>query len=165
MRCTTGLVMQAGMQRVAIVVLVVFSSAIAAAEEHPNAVYAEALGKGGLWGIGFDHRVSRHALLGVVGSTYLLEGQGYVTLSPYLGLYVVRAGHSSWFVDVGAQLAHVWTDSPVPEWSADSSTGVGGLASTGYEYRSRLLLRIYIHGVLGKGGALPWLGTSVGWTF
>lgn len=157
---------QADMQRIAIVVLVVvFSSAIAAAEERRNAVYAEVLGKGGLWGIGFDHRVSRRALLGVVGSTYLIEGQGYVTLSPYLGLYVARAAHSSWFVDAGAQLAHVWTESPVPEWSPESSTGVGALLSTGYEYRGQVLFRVYIHGVLGKGGALPWLGTSVGWTF
>lgn len=133
--------------------------------EHPRGVYVEAFGKGGLWGLGYDHRVASRVMFGAVGSAMSLEGQRYVSLSPYVGLYIARHGRSAWFADIGGQFAHVWTRSPVPEWEAPTSTGVGGMASTGYEFRGRLLVRVFVHGVIGKGGALPWAGTGIGWSF
>lgn len=135
------------------------------AAERAHALYVEAFGKGGLWGLGYDHRIARRVSIGAVGSGFSLEGQRYITLSPYVGLYLARHGRSAWFADVGAQLAHVWSVSPVPEWPGESSSGVGGMVSTGYEFRGRFLFRLFVHGVAGKGGALPWAGSGVGWTF
>ena len=153
-----------GRLRTATVVLAIVASRTAVAER-ANSVYLEALGKGGLWGLGCDHRLSRRVSVGAVGSAWTLEGQRYISLSPYLGLYLARHGRSAWFADMGAQVAHVWSESPVPEWDGESSTGVGGTLSTGYEFRGRILFRLFAHGVLGKGGALPWVGTGIGWSF
>ena len=150
--------------RVAIVAIVMLASRTSDAERS-NTIYVEAFGKAGLWGVGFDHRFDRRYVVGAVGSGQSFDGQRYVTMSPYVGLAIARYGRSAWFADIGAQFAHVWSDSPVPEWSGSSSTGVGGMLSTGYEFRGRLLFRLYIHGVIGKGGALPWAGTSLGWAF
>jgi hypothetical protein len=152
------------MLRLASAALVICASRIAVAER-ANSVYLEALGKGGLWGLGGDHRLSRRISIGAVGSAWSIDGQRYISFSPYVGLYIARHGRSAWFADVGAQLAHVWSDSPVPEWSGESATGVGGTVSTGYELRGPILVRIFVHGVLGKGGALPWAGTGIGWVF
>jgi hypothetical protein len=150
--------------RVAVALVVMLASHTVYAERR-NTLYAEAFGKGGLWGVGYDHRFARRYSIGAVGSGGVFEGERYVTFCPYLGLAVARHGRSSWFADFGAQVAHVWTHSPVPEWDGDRSTGVGAIVSTGYEFRGRLLFRLYAHGVVGKGGALPWAGTSLGWAF
>jgi hypothetical protein len=133
--------------------------------ERDTAVYAEVLGKGGLWGVGFDYRLRRRIFVGAVVSTYHLEGEWVAAFCPYFGYHIIRSGHHAWFADVGPRLVHTWSDSDVPEWDGSSSTGVGNGLSTGYEYRGRLLARVYIEGVVGKGGALPWLGASVGFAF
>lgn len=133
--------------------------------EPAHAVYAEVLGKGGLWGLGYDYRLRRRITLGVVASGYSLDGQRVVSLCPYLGAYLARGGPHSWFLDAGPQGVYTWTSSPVPEWDGDSAVGLGAGVSTGYEYRARILLRLFAQGVVGKGGALPWLGAGVGWTF
>ncbi len=157
--------MQHRTRLVTAVVLGVTATALPASAERTNGVYAEVLGKGGLWGLGYDHRVHHRFSVGAVGSAYSIEGQRYVTLSPYLGAYLLRSGRSAWFADAGAQVVHAWAPSPVPEWMGTSSTGVGGILSTGYEFRGRLLYRVFAHGAIGKGGAVPWLGTSIGWAF
>jgi hypothetical protein len=150
--------------RLATLLLFVLASRTATAERK-NGVYVEALGKGGVWGFGFDHRVARWATLGAVGSAFSQEGQRYVTLTPYVGFYLLRHGRSAWFADAGAPLAYTWTMSPVPEWSGDSAAGIGGSLSSGYEFRGRLIARLFLHGVVGKGGVAPWAGTSIGWAF
>ncbi len=147
------------------VALVVMLASHTAAADHSNTIYVEAFGKGGLWGLGYDHRFAHRYSIGAVGSGASFDGERYVSLSPYLGLAIARHGRSAWFADFGAQIAHVWSDSPVPEWDGERSTGVGAMFSTGYEFRGRLLFRLYAHGVVGKGGALPWAGTSLGWAF
>jgi hypothetical protein len=161
--CTFGPAMRRTW-RTALVVLGVLAVRTARAER-ANGIYVEAFGKGGLWGLGYDHRLGRRISIGAVGSGQSFEGERYVSLSPYLGLYLARYGRSAWFTDVGAQIAHVWSASPVPEWSGESSTGVGGILSTGYEFRGRILVRLFVHGVFGKGGALPWAGAGFGWAF
>lgn len=150
--------------RVALALVVMLASHTADAD-HSNTIYVEAFGKGGLWGLGYDHRFAHRYSIGAVGSGAKLDDERYLSLTPYLGLAIVRHGRSSWFADFGAQLAHVWSQSPVPEWDGDSSTGIGGTLSTGYEFRGRLLFRLYVHGVVGKGGALPWAGTALGCAF
>jgi hypothetical protein len=60
---------------------------------------------------------------------------------------------------------HTWAPSPIPEWDGHSSSGVGALVATGYEYRDRILVRVFVEGVLGEGGVLPWTGAGVGCAF
>ncbi|MBL9019190.1 MAG: hypothetical protein JNL83_33685, partial [Myxococcales bacterium] len=55
------------------------------------------------------------------------------------------------------------TPSPVPEWMGTSSTGVGTQLSAGFEHRSRAVLRVFVMGTIGRGGAAPWLGVDLGW--
>lgn len=150
--------------RVTAIVLIVLASRTAAAERE-NGVYVEALGKGGLWGVGFDHRITHTITLGVVGSGFSGSGQRYMTMTPYVGFYLGRRGRSALFADVGAPIAYAWAMSPVPEWSGDSSAGIGGSLSAGYEFRGRLIARIFLHGAVGRGGFLPWAGTSIGMAF
>lgn len=133
--------------------------------DRPHELYLELLGKGGLWGLGYERRLTDRAAAGAVASFYLLDGDRVVVFSPYLGAELVTWGRHSWFAHAGAQLVHAWTPSPVPEWSGRSATGVGGELSTGYQYRARLTFRAYAQGVAGKGGIVPWLGASVGWAF
>lgn len=150
--------------RIAAFVLITLASRTSAAER-TNGVYVEALGKGGLWGVGVDHRVTHWISLGAVGSGASLSGERYVTLTPYIGFYLGRRGRSALFADVGAPIAYAWAVSPVPEWSGDSSAGIGGSLSAGYEFRGRLIARLFLHAVAGRGGVLPWAGTSVGYAF
>jgi hypothetical protein len=44
-----------------------------------------------------------------------------------------------------------------------SETAINGELSSGYEYRSRVLLRVYAMGAIGDR-FVPWVGASIGWT-
>ena len=81
-----------------------------------HAVYVELLGKGGLWGVGYDYQVKPWLALGAVGSYYVIGGDHYMTLSPYASVYPVGHGNKRWFVQVGPQMVRHETPSPVPEW-------------------------------------------------
>jgi hypothetical protein len=128
------------------------------------AIYGEALGKGGPWGIGVDVSLGRRLGIGAVGSFVPLDGQRLLVLSPYLSVYPLGGARHRWFVDAGPQLINLATPSPVPEWKGTSSTGLGGEVSSGYEYRGRVFVRAYGMAVIGKHGPAPWLGLSMGWS-
>jgi len=134
--------------------------------DHPTSVYVEAFGAGGLWGVGVDHRIQPRWALGAVASGGSSEDQSYISVTPYAALDILRSnsGHHAWLIDGGAQLAHTWNESPVPEWNGTSATGIGGMLSSGYEYRNRILLRVFAQTVFGKGGIVPWLGADIGMT-
>jgi hypothetical protein len=133
------------------------------AEPRPHAIYGELFGKGGLWGAGYDYQPRRGLAAGLVGSYYVLGGDRYTTLAPYVAAYPFARGHHRWFVQVGPQLVRRHTPSPVPEWMGSSSTSWAGEASSGYEYRRGLLVRVYAMAAVGARFA-PWLGASFGWT-
>ena len=152
------------MRRIAVVVLLVLASREARAQPS-NAVYVEALGRGGLWGVGYDHRFLDRLLGGIVAGGGSFADERYVSLSPYLGIHIARYGRSAWYADGGPQFAHVWADSTIPEWEGMSTSGVGAIFSTGYEFRSRVLFRLFVQAALGKGGVLPWAGADIGFTF
>ncbi|MCC7000266.1 MAG: hypothetical protein IT370_37045 [Deltaproteobacteria bacterium] len=136
-----------------------------ARQARPHAVYAELLGKGGLWGLGYDFQLLRHVAIGGVASTYTVGSREQVfTLSPYLTGYLAGAARHRWFMQLGPQIIHLRRPSPVPEWPGTSSTGLGGELSTGYEFRGSALFRVFVMGAVGKGGAAPWLGMSLGFT-
>jgi hypothetical protein len=133
--------------------------------DHVHGIYLELFGKGGLWGLGYDHRLHRRIAIGAVGSYARLDGQRVLSLSPYLGLYLVPTRPHGWFFDVGPLGVHTWTQSPVPEWEGRSAAGIAASIATGYEYRSRVLVRVYAQGVAGAGGMFPWAGASLGCAF
>ena len=133
--------------------------------EPRHALYAELLGKGGLWGVGYDIALSPRFAAGAALSIYRLGDQEVHSLSPYLAWYPLRGEHHGWFLHGGPQLVRVITRSPVPEWDGDRASGVGAEVSTGWEYRRGVLVRVYGLVAAGKGGVGPWLGASVGWSF
>lgn len=130
---------------------------------HRHAVYVELFGKGGLWGAGYDYLIRPRIAIGGTASYYAIDGEHVVSLSPYAAIYPIGRRHR-WFVQLGPQLVHLARPSPVPEWPGTSSTGVGAELSSGYELRSRVLFRAFAMGTVGKGGAAPWLGLSLGVT-
>jgi len=133
------------------------------AAEPRHAVYVDALGKGGLWGLGYDARLHDRFVIGAVASFYLLGGDRFTTLSPYVGAYPVHGQHHAWFVHLGPQLVVRETPSPVPEWNGMTATSVCGELSSGYEYRHHVLVRLY--GMASFGArTVPGLGISLGWT-
>ncbi|HSD91166.1 MAG TPA: hypothetical protein VLB44_26770, partial [Kofleriaceae bacterium] len=101
-----------------------------------HAIYVEGLGKGGVWGLGYEHRLGNRLGIGAVGSFTMLSHQRVYSLTPYVLAYPVRGKHHSWFADVGPTFVRIATPSPVPEWSGSATNGIGGEVSTGWEYRN-----------------------------
>jgi hypothetical protein len=134
-----------------------------AAAEPKHTLYVEALGKGGLWGAGYDYQLSKRFAAGAVGSFYMLGGDQFLTFSPYIAAYPAIHGAHRWFVQLGPQIVHRSTPSPVKEWDGMSTTGVAGELSSGYEYRRGVLVRVYAMASYGVHFA-PGIGISLGWS-
>lgn len=139
------------------------ASPVAREPDRPHTIYVELLGKGGLWGFGYDYELAPRLRAGAVASLSLLDGEMLTSITPYAAVSVVQRGHHAWYVDTGANIEHLSAPSPVPEWKGTSSTGIGLELSTGYEYRDHLVFRVFGMATLGRGGIAPWLGASVGW--
>lgn len=144
--------------------LLVGTSASVRADERPHALYLDLLGKGGLWGVGYDYQANKWLGGGVAVSYFVLDGEHVQSMSPYLAAHPFGRGRHRWFVHLGPQLYRVSTPSPVPEWSGTSSMGIGAELTTGWEYRDHLLVRVFGMVTVGEGGVAPWLGVSLGWT-
>lgn len=135
----------------------------AAMAEPRHAVYVDLLGKGGLYGIGYERQWTHRFALGAVASYYLLGGDHFSTVSPYGAAYPWRHGPHRWFAQAGPQLIRRATPSPGPEWHGLTSTSWSVELSSGYEYRRGVLARIYAMASKGTRFA-PWLGASIGWS-
>jgi hypothetical protein len=144
-------------------VICVLAAGTAHAEPR-HTVFGELLGKGGLWGAGYEYAVTPRLSLGAVGSVYVLHGDRFMTLSPYVSLYPIGLHRHRWFIQAGPQLVRRSTPSPVPEWQGMATTAWDGELSSGYEYRNQIVVRAYAMAELGTRLA-PWVGTSIGWTW
>jgi hypothetical protein len=145
-------------------VIIALAIACGSARAEPrHAIYGELFGKGGLWGAGYDVQLAPRFAIGAVASYYVLGGDHYLTLAPYVAAYPLLRGHHRWFVHAGPQIVRRATPSPVPEWDGMTTTAVSGELSSGYEYRSRVLVRVYGMASVGDRFA-PWLGVSFGWS-
>lgn len=133
--------------------------------ERRHSIYVEGLGKGGLWGLGYGYQPARRWALGAVVSAWVLDGQRVFGASPFVTIYPLGTRTHRLFVDVGPQVVHISTPSPVPEWMGTSSTGIGGQMSIGYERRGPLLVRAFAMGAAGENGIAPWIGVDVGAAF
>jgi hypothetical protein len=126
-------------------------------------LYVEALGKGGAYGVGFEHGIAKRLGLGVAGSYITLEGQQVYTVAPYLHMTVVGSPRHSLFSELGAVLAHSKIPSPVNDWDGMSDTAGGGFLSIGYEYaRQHVVFRVSTSVVAGEGGLGPMFGIAIG---
>ena len=130
-----------------------------------HTIYFELFGKGGLYGIGYDYRWGRYLGAGVVASGYEIDDERVLSLSPYVSAYPLSRGRHSLFAQAGPRIVDRRVKSPVPLWDGHHSTDVGAQLSSGYEYRGRMLVRAFLMGVAGKGGASPWGGVSLGVAF
>jgi hypothetical protein len=148
--------------RLGCVAMVIGLFARTANADDRHTFYAELFGKGGLWGFGYDLRLGKRFAVGAVASYYVLGGDRYTTLAPYVAAYPVGERHR-WFVQAGPQFVRRVTPSPVPEWDGMSKTGVAGELSSGYEYRDHIVLRVYGMAAIGER-FVPWVGASIGWT-
>ena len=128
-----------------------------------NILYGELLGKGGPWGLGFEHAIAPRIGIGAVGSIAVLEQQQIYTLAPYVHLTIVRGVHHRLFAEVGAELVHSRVPSPVMSWDGMTDTGGGGIVTLGWEVSTRhLVTRVYGAVLAGEGGVAPWLGVAFG---
>jgi len=140
------------------------TSSIAVPLQRRHVVYVELLGKGGLYGVGYDALLRRWLGVGASLSYLRLDGQNLVTASPYLNFYPIWRGRHALLLQAGLQIVHV--SAPAVEgWHGSSTTDLGGQVSLGYEYRSPLLVRVAFVSSLGRNGWSPWGGVSLGWTF
>lgn len=143
--------------------LLVFESVTAAAPLR-RAVYAEALGRGGLYGIGYEQELVPGVVLGAVASYYALRGDHVATLAGYLGGPLLTRGQGSWFLHGGSTVTLLRTPSPVAAWSGRTELGVSATLVSGYERRAPLLVRVYAACSAGVGGFAPWAGLTLGWS-
>lgn len=141
----------------------VSAEAVTPPSESHHVVFLEVLGKGGLWGAGYEWR-GRRFVVGGVGSYYQLGGDRFTTVSPYIGASLLGGPHASWFVHVGPQLVRRTTPSPGPEWMGLTTTGLDAELSTGIESTiGKLHLRAYAMAEVGAhvaGG----VGAGIGWS-
>jgi hypothetical protein len=126
-----------------------------------HTIYVELLGKAGLWGVGYDFLLHRRVAVGATASFLAHDNERVVTFSPYVAVYPVGVRHR-WFVEAGPQLVHLSQMSPVPEWPGQQDTGVGAEVGSGYELRGRVVFRAFGMATVGKRGASPWVGLSLG---
>lgn len=126
-------------------------------------VYVELLGKGGLYGVGYEYAIAPWLGVGGAASYSALRDQQVYTLSPYLHITALAGRRHALFSEVGAILAHTRVPSPVMGWDGYSDTGSGGFLAVGWEYRRRhVVVRTSGAVVAGEGGLGPMLGFAIG---
>jgi hypothetical protein len=147
------------MRRLAVLVTVVLGRSVHA----EDLVYVEALGKGGAYGVGYEHAMTGRLSLGVAASYMNMEGQEVYTAAPYLHGTLAGSARHALFGEIGAVLAHSRIPSPVMDWDGMTDTGGGGFLSLGYEYRrSWFVMRASGSVVAGEGGLGPMIGLAFG---
>ena len=126
-------------------------------------VYVELLGKGGLYGLGYEYAIAPWLGFGGAASYAEIRDEQLFTVSPYLHFNVLRGKRHALTSEVGAILAHSRVPSPVMNWDGVSDTGSGGFVSIGWQYQRRhLVLRTSAAVVAGEGGVAPMLGFAIG---
>jgi hypothetical protein len=138
---------------------------IRAAAEAPSKhlVYVELLGKGGLYGLGYEYAIAPWLGFGGAASYAQIRDEQLFTVSPYLHFNALQSERHALFSEVGGILAHSRVPSPVMNWDGVSDTGSGGFVSLGWQYQRRhLVLRTSAAIVAGEGGVAPMLGFAIG---
>ena len=128
-------------------------------------VYAEALGKAGPYGVGWELAITPRLSLGVAGSFAMLGGQQLYTIAPYLHAAALRGGRHTLFGELGLVVIHSHLPSPVAEWDGMSDTGAGGQATLGWQWQpGRWVVRTSGGIAAGQHGIAPIVGLALGIT-
>jgi hypothetical protein len=128
-----------------------------------NLFYVELGGKAGLYGVGYERRLTKRLSIGAAGSFAPIRDQQILTLTPYLHLPLLDGKRNALFTELGASFVHSSIASPVDDWDGMTDSGGGGFASLGWERRSRhLVFRAAASFVVGEGGVAPWFGLAIG---
>lgn len=126
-------------------------------------VYGELLGKGGLYGVGYEYLMAPRFSVGAAASFSVVRDQQVTTVAPYLHVTILQGKRNALFTEIGAILAHTHVPSPVAGWDGMSDTGSGGYLSVGWERGTRhLVLRASGGVVAGEGGLGPMVGFTIG---
>ena len=128
-----------------------------------HTVYAEAFGKDGPYGLGYELGITPRLALGVAASYAVVSDQQLSTFAPYVHADLIRGKRHSMYGDFGLIVVHSRVPSPVPEWDGMSETGAGGQATLGWEWRPwKLVMRTSLGVAAGEGGVAPFLGYAIG---
>jgi hypothetical protein len=150
------------MRTLPLLLLAALTSTASADDESPNLFYAQLLGTGGAYGVGYERTVAPRLAIGLVGSYAVIREQRIATVSPYLHATALRRGHNALFGELGA-VATYSALLPTMDWHGTSTTGFGGVASIGWEHANRhVVVRIAVSLLAGAGQAAPWGGVAVG---
>lgn len=137
----------------------------AADDARPNTVYLELFGGGTVYGIGYERALTPRFGVGAVVSAAWIDGERILSLAPYLAARLVGDGAHRWFAHAGPQVVDRAIGSPVPGWDGARDTAVAAQLATGYELRTRVVLRGFVQMTAGRGGVAPWVGLSAGLSF
>lgn len=134
-----------------------------ASEPSRQLVYLEAFGKGGLYGIGYEHALAPWLAIGGAGSWSALRGQHVLTIAPYAHATIVGNDHHALFGELGAIGARSSIASTVPDWNGMITYGAAGFGNVGYELTwHRKVVRASTGVAVGRGGAQPMFGIAIG---
>lgn len=147
--------------RVALAVLLLCPELASADEGHT--IYAEAFGKAGPYGLGYELGITSRLALGVAASFAVVRDQQLTTVAPYVHADLIRGKRHAMFGDFGLIIVHSRIPSPVPEWDGMSDSAAGGQASLGWEWRpGRLVVRTSMGLAVGEGRPAPFFGIALG---
>lgn len=128
-----------------------------------HTVYAEALGKAGPYGVGYELALVPRYALGLVASYADINGQHVTTGVAYGHALLLAGRRHALYGDLGLAVVRSHLASPVPEWDGLTDHGVGGEAALGWEWCPwRIIVRVSLGVAVGKGGVAPFLGFALG---
>jgi hypothetical protein len=141
-----------------------------------NAIYAEALGPGGVYSINYERRFGQSGLAGRIGFSYISLGgseSGKVSLLTFpitLSYLGIGNYYHKFEIGAGGMIARVSASAGGIGKSYASASGVGGAGTVllGYRYQSDgggFQFRAGISPLFGPGGWLPWGYLSLGGAF
>lgn len=163
--------MKNSIKRFAALLVCIFSCYIMA-QNHPNSIYFEALGNGGLYSVNYDRLFSEN--FGArVGFMYLSELDFFfasaedLLLIPATMNYFLGSKHK-FELGAGVVLASVSSTGAFGFKNNQSASNVVGTATIGYRYQKPqggFLFRAGFTPLFNSSGFEPWGGLSIGVSF
>jgi hypothetical protein len=137
------------------------------ADDRPNALSIELLGRGLLYSFNYDRSLSEHFALGVGIAAYSASSNGSsasAVIIPVYGNYYFSPGPHRGFVTAGVDIVSVSAN------LSGNTIGAGGAAPIiggGYEYRGEggFLFRFPAYILIGNGQSTVTIGLGFGFTF
>lgn len=157
---------------VIIFLMLIFYNHSATAQTHPNSIYFEAFGNGGLYSINYD-RLFTENIGGRIGIMYLSSLDFFfasaenLLIVPVMANFFIGDKHK---LELGCGIIYASADNAeaFDFGSGESVSTIGGTATIGYRYqpdKGGFLFRIGFTPIFGEGGFTPSAGISFGYSF